>query len=289
MAGRYLKTDGLTLRTRPLGEADRLITFLSWERGKMVAVARGARKIKSKLAPAVDLFTHGRYQFYRGRGLATVTGAEVVRRFTSLALDPALFWYGQHLAGLADRLTEEAIPCPAVCSLVLTAWTLLEEEQAAAELVVRAAELHLLHLAGYTPHLHACLGCGSPGTAFFSAARGGVLCPACAGGGSLVMDRGTAALARRLMEAPLELAGKVRAADSQIRELSAAVRSFLRYYLEADFRPCPSFAVHPGFSPGKSSPAKAGGESHAPVQQAGNAGPRAPGRVAESSPGEEWS
>ncbi len=239
---RYLKTDGLILRTRVLGEADRLITFLTWERGKMTAVARGARKIKSKLAPAVDLFTYGAYRFYLGRGLATVTGAEVIRRFHSLAFHPLLYWNGQYLAGLVDRLMGDAAPCPGVCRLLLTGWHLLEEKPSSSELLVRAAELQLLHLAGYAPHLHGCLGCGSPETAFFSAARGGVLCPACAGGGCLVMDRGTAALARRLMEAPLALAGKVRAGDRQMRELTAAVRSFWRYYLEADIRTRPPFA-----------------------------------------------
>ena len=50
MTERIFKAEGLVLRTRPLGEADRLITLLTLEEGKFIAVARGARKIKSKLA-----------------------------------------------------------------------------------------------------------------------------------------------------------------------------------------------------------------------------------------------
>ena len=219
-----------------------MITILTWERGKMTAVARGARKIKSKLAPAVDLFTYGTYRFYLGRGLATLTGAEVIRRFHSLVFHPLLYWNGQHLAGLADRLLDDAAPCPAVCRLLLTGWCLLAAEPPSVELLVRAAELQLLHLSGYTPHLHGCLECGSPKTAFFSAARGGVLCPACAGAGCLVMDRGTAALAGRLLTSPLSLAVKLRAGERQMRELTAALRSFWRYHLEMDLCPAPPFA-----------------------------------------------
>ncbi len=237
---RYLKTNGLILRSRVLGEADRLITFLTWERGKMTAVARGARKTKSKLAPAVDLFTYGIYRFYLGRGLATVTGADVIRRFHSLALHPLLYWNGQRLSGLADRLLAEETPCPAICRLLLTAWRLLEGEPPSTELLVRAVELKLLHLSGYTPHLHGCLECGSPKTAFFAAARGGVLCSVCAGAatGCIPLERGTAALAKRLLEAPLALTGKVRAGDRQIQELTAAVQSFWCFHLETGFEPC---------------------------------------------------
>ena len=71
MTQRNFKTDALVLSSRPLGEADRLVTFISWDRGKFTAVARGARKTMSRLAAGVDLFTYGHYQFYRGRNLAT--------------------------------------------------------------------------------------------------------------------------------------------------------------------------------------------------------------------------
>ena len=83
---RYIKSRALVLKNRPLGESDRLITLLSWDFGKFTAVAKGARKIKSKLAAGVDLFTYGIYQFYRGKGLAIVTGVDVKERFLYLRL-----------------------------------------------------------------------------------------------------------------------------------------------------------------------------------------------------------
>lgn len=242
---RYLKTKGLVLRTRILGEADRLIIFLTWERGKIAAVARGARKIKSKLAPAVDLFTYGTYRFYLGRGLATVTGAEVIRHFHALAFDPLLYWNGLRLAGLVDRLLDDAAPCLAVCHLLLSAWCLFEKGPSSPGLLARAVELQLLHLGGYTPHLDGCLECGSPKIAFFSAARGGVLCPGCAGSGCLVMNRGTAALAKRLIETPLKMTGQVRAGKQQMQELIAMLRLFWRFHLEMDLRTDPPFATGP--------------------------------------------
>ena len=119
---RYLKDEALVLKSYPLGESDRLITFLSWNRGKIVAVAKGARKTKSKLASGVDLFTHGNYQFYQGRGLALVTGVEVKDRFIYLRQDPELYPYGFYLVELADRLVPESGLCPEVCSLVLEGW-----------------------------------------------------------------------------------------------------------------------------------------------------------------------
>ena len=58
------RSDALVLRRRNLGEADRIVTFLSRERGKMRAVARSARRVKSKFAGAMEPLTHVHLEFY---------------------------------------------------------------------------------------------------------------------------------------------------------------------------------------------------------------------------------
>jgi DNA repair protein RecO (recombination protein O) len=233
---RAFKTDALVLHSRPLGEADRLITLLTWERGKLAAVARGARKIKSKLAAGVDLFTFGHYQLHQGRSLAIITGQDVKEHFIRFREDPSLYPYGLYLAALADRLIAGTEPCPGSCRLLLDAWRLI----CAAgdrDLLCRAFELQLMDLAGYRPHLRDCLACGAADAACFSPRQGGVLCSRCAGGDGFALDPGTVALAARLIENPLEQFRLLRPGPRQAHELARLTTAFLRYHHSIDLAP----------------------------------------------------
>lgn len=73
MALDLYKAEGLVLRTRDLGEADKILVIYTREEGKVSAVARGARRARSRLLAISQPFTHGAYQFYRGRGLDTLS------------------------------------------------------------------------------------------------------------------------------------------------------------------------------------------------------------------------
>ena len=107
---RSYKTDDLVLSSRPLGEADRLIELLTWERGKLTAVARGARKVNSRLAAGVDLFTYGHYQLHRGRSLDLITGLEVKEHFTAFREDASLYPFGFFWPSSPGRLVAARAP-----------------------------------------------------------------------------------------------------------------------------------------------------------------------------------
>ncbi|NLY39291.1 MAG: DNA repair protein RecO [Firmicutes bacterium] len=232
MADRTFKTDALVLLSRPLGEADRLITLLTWERGKISAVARGARKTKSKLAAGVDLFTYGQYILYQGRGLATITGQQVKEHFQYFRGDVALYPFGLYLAELTGKAISGEEPCRPVCHLLLEGWRLLGEDLDR-ELLCRAFELKLADLLGYRPNLNGCFLCGSPETAWFNQAHGSLTCKQCGGGGVRVAPD-TVALAVRLLEAPLRQVRLLRALSRQKEELAGLTGSFLKYHLEID-------------------------------------------------------
>lgn len=233
MTERSYKAEALVLSSRPLGEADRLIDLLSWEKGKITAVARGARKVKSRLAAGVDLFTYGHYQLHRGRSLDLITGQSVREHFTAFRDDASLYPYGLFLAELTGRLIHSEEPAPGPCSLLLQGWRLLCDDTLAGRMLLcRAFELKLMDLTGFCPYLQGCLLCGTPEALYFSPRQGGLLCAGCAGGDAVRLSAGTAALARRLLEAPLDQVKILRPLDLQMRELAGLVASFLRYHLE---------------------------------------------------------
>ena len=233
MPERSYKTDALVLYSRNLGEADRLITLLTWEKGKLTAVARGARKTKSRLAAGVDLFTFGNYQFHRGRSLDLITGQQVKEHFAAFREDAGLYPYALFLSEIAGRLSNSAEPSPEPCALLLQGWRLLSgRDRPDPALLCRAFELKMMELAGFCPYLQGCLQCGTAEAFLFSPRRGGLFCPQCAESDALRVSARTVALARRLLGTPLARVKLIRSSARQKKELAGMAAAFRRYHLD---------------------------------------------------------
>ncbi len=231
MTNKIFKDEGLVLRTRPLGEADRLVTLLTRESGKFEALARGARKIKSKLAAGVDVFTCGEYTFHRGKTWPIITGQSSKERFLWFRENPDLYPYGLYLAELTDRLVAGEEPCPDLYRLLLEGWCLLGGNSDRC-LIIRAFELKLVHYLGYTPGLNYCSGCGSDQVRGFSPREGSLLCSGCRAVDYIALETGTIALARRLLEGPLQQVAMIKPSARQKEELALVNGSFLAYHLD---------------------------------------------------------
>lgn len=231
MTERIFKADGLVLRTRALGESDRLVTLLTWQAGKLEAVARGARKTKSKLAAGVDIFSYGRFTFYRGKTWPTITGQETLERFNWFREDPDRYQHGLYMAELTEYLFSGEEPTPEICQLLLDGWRMLGEVEDL--ILLRCAfELKLAHYGGYSPCLDSCVLCSSTDAVAFSPMQGGLLCPSCRSADKLKIEPGTAVLAARLIEFSLSQVKTIRVSNRQKDELDRITTSFLAYHLD---------------------------------------------------------
>lgn len=232
---KLLKARALVLRSRPLGERDRLLSLLTLEHGKISAVAPGARKVKSKLAAGVDYFTCGSFLLYRGRSLYTVSQLEIEKSFRSIRMDIRAYAYGMYLAELTDKLLQEGEPYPEVFRLLLNCWSCLDENKADNELLGRFFELKILSLLGYHPHLKGCLYCGSTaGPFFWSNSSGGIFCEKCLPAEESVFpfSKGACSLAFSLLGMTPAKVSRIRASESQKKELKDFNHHFLRYWVE---------------------------------------------------------
>lgn len=226
------KTDALVLRSRPLGESDRLLTLLSRERGKISAVARGSRKTKSKLASGVDLFTHGHFVMYQGRTLATIIQQEVRERFTHLTRDPLVYSYALYFVELVDRILVEEEKNKDIFNLLAEAWNCLQEERDFF-LLARAFELKILLLLGYNPNLNGCVTCGRKEINSLSLKHGGLLCVACAETEHTIpFSAGAVSLSRFLLNRSLKGSRTARGASKQKEEICRLTTGFINYHLD---------------------------------------------------------
>jgi DNA repair protein RecO (recombination protein O) len=178
---RIYRTEAIVLRRTDFGEADRLLTVFTPERGKLKLLAKGARKPTSRKSGHVELFSHGLFLVAVGRELDIVTQAETLEPFVSLREDLLRTTYAYYLAELADAFTAERDDNRPLFRLLKDGfgWLCTAEDLA---LAARYYELHVLGLVGYQPQLFVCGSCKKrlePETNYLSAADGGVLCPKC--------------------------------------------------------------------------------------------------------------
>ena len=117
----YLKTQGLVLREVAYKDTDKLLTVLTRDYGKMTLKARGVRRSGSPLKASCQLLACGEFTIFEYRGMSTINEAQTVELFPELRTDLELLSLGTYFAQVAEVLSQEDDPNPALLSLTLNA------------------------------------------------------------------------------------------------------------------------------------------------------------------------
>ncbi|HET9659593.1 MAG TPA: DNA repair protein RecO [Thermomicrobiales bacterium] len=178
---RIYRTEAIVLSRFDLGETDRIFTLLTRDRGKIRAVAKGARKPTSKLAPSLEYFTRSRMILSRGRDLDIITSVEVLERPDNLGERIDAFSHACHLAEVTNKLVPEEQDVPDIYRLLSAALSELDGS-GSPWLLARWYEMALLALTGYRLDLYHCANCGNDLQAepnVLGIRSGGIVCPDC--------------------------------------------------------------------------------------------------------------
>jgi len=178
---RAYKTHGIVLRARNLGEADKIFTLFTRERGKVDAVGKGVRRAKSQLAGRLEFGTEAAMTMHRGRNLDVITGAEIACEHWRAIVAPDAFATAHLVAELVDSFCELDLALPDVYALLRGMLGALAASPAPATLVPRF-ELRLLGTLGYAPESDACVRCSTPlggVEAWADLEAGGLACERC--------------------------------------------------------------------------------------------------------------
>ena len=234
------KTEAIVLKQARLGEADEIVTLFTPNLGKLRAVARGARRPRSKLGGHLEPLTHSALMLAQGKNLDIITQAQAIDSFMALRQDLWRTACALYAAELVEQFTEEHAESYPTYRLLLETLGRLEKE-ASPELVLRYFELHLLDVLGYRPELQACLRCQTPlePTAnYFSASGGGVLCPGCSAAEPVVRPISVNALKvlRFLQANDFPTASRLRLEPELAIEVEGILREYIRYVLEREVK-----------------------------------------------------
>ena len=175
------------LRTWRLGEADRIVSVLGRDHGKLRAVAKGVRKTRSRYGALLEPAGHVELQLYPGRELDTMTQAATVDHFSAVRGDLQRFSRAAVMLEVTDVVALEREPNLPLYQLLLGALRTLEAGDR--PLLLSGFLLKLLALEGVQPALTYCVACGSADDlAFFDSLGGGAKCRRCRGGIPLPAD-----------------------------------------------------------------------------------------------------
>lgn len=236
---RTYRTEGIVLRGHDLGEADRILTIITPEYGKVRAVAKGVRRAMSKKSGHVEPFCRCAFLLARGRDLDIVGQVETLDAFPRLRgtlerLGPAFY-----LAELVDTFTEEGPESRALYDAFVAALAGLEHD-ADVDLVCRWFEMYLLIVSGLAPSWSTCAGCNAPvapDTPYaFSIERGGLLCPNCAPQGIDTLSPQGVKVLRLLAREPLSRLLRLRVPREALHETADVLGIAIRASLEHDLR-----------------------------------------------------
>jgi len=230
------KTEGVVLRSIRFGEADRVLHIYTADRGRVGAVAKGVRKVRSRFGGRLEPMSRVRLVLHQGRGeLCTITAADTVHAHPALrerheSLDRAV-----QACDAVLRLFDSTEPNAPAYNLLCHELALLNADPGASgRAQALAFRAKLLLAAGFAPELSSCATCGTrEDLAGFSPSAGGVVCSGCEAGAfplggeahSFLCD----SLARPLAESPA-------ASDPALRQADRALAETLEHHAHVRLR-----------------------------------------------------
>ena len=235
------RDEAVVLRTHKLGEADRIVTLLTRQHGKVRAVAKGVRRTGSKFGARLEPFMVADVQLYEGRSLDIITQAESLGSYGALiTADYDSYTAASVMVETADKLTETAGSLQQYILLVGALRSLSRREHGPA-LTLDSYLLRAVSMAGWAPSFEDCARCGAVAAATETGHHsaivvqlGGVVCDDCAPPGSPRLDRGTITLLSSLLTGDWPHA---ESADGRTRsQAGGIVAAYTQYHLGRGLR-----------------------------------------------------
>jgi len=174
------KLDGLVLSETNVGEADKMLTVLTKERGKMAVRAFGVRSHRHKLLGTACKLCFINMDIGIGKGGYRLADAGLVNSFRGVRSTLEGILLAQYIGFVADELTDIENPDDDILSLTLNALYAIDQKLYDLERIKYCFELRAMVQTGYAPELAACSRCGkdpdNDGHMIYFDVHGGTVC-----------------------------------------------------------------------------------------------------------------
>ena len=231
------RDEAIVLRTHDLGEADRIVTLMTRNHGKIRAVAKGVRRTKSRFGGRLEPFAMVDVQLHVGRTLDIVTEVATLNPYgLTIGRHYDLYTAASAIAEIADKITlDEAESDPQQYLLLLGALHALATNAHRPALIVDSYMLRAMALSGWALSLYECAVCSrTDDLEAFHVQAGGMVCSGCAPKASAHPSELVVELLGALVSGNWEIADH--ASPESIRVASSLATAYLQWHVERTIR-----------------------------------------------------
>jgi DNA repair protein RecO (recombination protein O) len=147
----YIKTGGIVIREVNTGEADKIVTILTKNLGKISAYAKSAKRPRSKFVAGTQFLCYSNLVLFKGRDLYSLNSCDVVEPFYEIRNDVVRLTYSAYITDIVNDLIQEEQPAAKSLQLLLNTFYMLSKTDKSPELITRIFELRFLSILGYAP------------------------------------------------------------------------------------------------------------------------------------------
>ena len=230
------ETEAIILKTFPLGEADRLVSFLGRSSGKLRGVAAGARRIKNRFGSTLELLSHVQiwYVERETRDLVRIQQCELLESFHRAQSDYALSTGLAAVSEIAERVLPERETAESNFRLILLVAREVER-RGDWRFPLAYFAYWTVRLGGWLPPLDACSKCGGKlgsATAYDWSSGPGLFCATCRRTGMQPLPLESRRLAERFAAAGLDKLELTAEEDNAARSLQEAALNWIEFHTE---------------------------------------------------------
>lgn len=235
------REQAIVLRHQELPGADKIVTFLTLGRGKVKAVAKGARRPKNRFSGSLEPLYRVELIYFlqlERTALARLNHCEVIEAYDSLRADYDLLICGLYLVEMADTILKEGVPVPACFENIAGALEALAGG-VDSDLVRWGSSWRMLDALGYRPSLSECVICRTrDNLTTFNPGLGGCLCSGCltADKDGLSISSGARESLRLMGELPWQKIGRLNLRGGIRQEVSRVVEAYLLQHLDRQLK-----------------------------------------------------
>ena len=240
MANERTVIRGIVLRSVDTREADKILTVLTGEQGKLAVVAKGARSRRSRVTAATQFLAYSEMTLTERRGWQILSEVNTIELFSGVREDLERLSLASYFAELTDAVTYEDLPAGEILPLLLNALYALGTLHYPPAVVKPAFEVKLMALSGFEPLLDRCAVCGAAEIEepMLDVVRGTLHCARCPQKGGLSMPLGAAGLAalRHIVYGDPKRLYAFRLPEEALRWVNHAAEAYVAAQLERGFR-----------------------------------------------------
>ena len=179
-----IKTMGLVIRETELGEADKLLTVLTPDYGKIMVTGKGVQSLRSPHMTSAQLFSYSSFVFKKSKKYFYIADSDMEECFFNIRFDVEKLSLAGYFCDIACDLALENVEDPELLRLMLnTLFALANKKEMPEEQIKAAFEFKAACNAGFMPILDRCGMCGTdelPDDVSFDVMNGMIKCPSCA-------------------------------------------------------------------------------------------------------------